>query len=1011
MPDQIIGALDDAFGQPKDEIAYLRSIDNTLKQILKSCGGSSQSNARNSSSNQSQSDRSNSWNSGPNFRRNRYGSFANGFEEAIKEALFGSDYKKKIGKAVSDFAKQFGLDLNDLEGQLGKKLGDMAMGTFKSTKFGQNMFKGFNQAGDIFMKGMKSAAGKFMEAETLGEGVEAAGVAVKAGAGAAGKALSAIHPAILAATVAFIALDAASGPAIKGLKSLADASKTAFFRTQKSSEENIKLAKKRLTEDVNSLITEPFNILKDAAQALYNAWDSSIRTINQTQGYDKAGLQDLISVYAARLRESNLSSVVSSADIVTALTKVLESGLSGAIAEEFAYQATILNSAVPTEDFFGYSSAYGSLVAQQMRAGKSQTDALSYATEQLKEFASGILYANRVLTGGAFTSTYGSSVFESAVKITQAAQAGDASLIGRTLESISAVTGTYAPDLAQSIMDAVVSAALGGNSSSLVALRAMASTGASNTSFLQALVRNPKQVYSEIFANLGQLQNMAPSAFMEVAEGLSSIFGISTDAFARVDFGALSTAIISIADDSRSLDENMTLLASGQSTTSKEMLRMQQVNEYMIDEGLSYVLDNEVARSIQQHMWDEQLARELMEAEYGVELRGAALELLEGLSQTVDNLLTILNPFAWANKIADLFLTSAEGAAQESDISQALQLGSVGTNLSALYQLTSRDKDLNLTKSYIELLGGTSFYETVANKRKAMDWENGNFSFTAWRSLVDSGVQDILALTDAANAANAPTSRYGWGGISKSGAGLLRGSGPYSFTPRTVSGVATGAVASQSNFQRMLEAAKDYNTYTEWYSDASKFGVSDVIAAAQEAGMSENQLKNYFQQRAVGRYQESQAAAKEAEEKWKSDMLGASNSASQDLTHIYEAIINNSDPGIYYYLSGIHELVAKIAERILMPLYGSGETAESYTTKLRQIEDEQKQDAIESRERLADALIAGLGNLEDPANQTNVLLSYILKAVISIGQRDASGVFTTLADTLSGLSMGLQTKV
>ena len=30
----------------------------------------------------------------------------------------------------------------------------------------------------------------------------------------------------------------------------------------------------------------------------------------------------------------------------------------------------------------------------------------------------------------------------------------------------------------------------------------------------------------------------------------------------------------------------------------------------ILDEGLAYVLDNEAARAIQQHMWDQELANE-----------------------------------------------------------------------------------------------------------------------------------------------------------------------------------------------------------------------------------------------------------------------------------------------------------------------------------------------------------------------------------------------------------------
>ena len=66
--------------------------------------------------------------------------------------------------------------------------------------------------------------------------------------------------------------------------------------------------------------------------------------------------------------------------------------------------------------------------------------------------------------------------------------------------------------------------------------------------------------------------------------------------------------------NTHTLDENVKLLQSGESTSNADMQRIQEINKYMLDEGLSYVLDNEVARSIQENMWAEQRAQKIMEA-------------------------------------------------------------------------------------------------------------------------------------------------------------------------------------------------------------------------------------------------------------------------------------------------------------------------------------------------------------------------------------------------------------
>ena len=99
---------------------------------------------------------------------------------------------------------------------------------------------------------------------------------------------------------------------------------------------------------------------------------------------------------------------------------------------------------------------------------------------------------------------------------------------------------------------------------------------------------------------------MSKSNYMEVAEGLSEVFGVSKEAFARVDFQYLADVIGAMSIDGESLGQNLSMLVSGQTTYTAEQARTAEINRVMIEEGLAYVLDNEVARSIQEHMWQEQ---------------------------------------------------------------------------------------------------------------------------------------------------------------------------------------------------------------------------------------------------------------------------------------------------------------------------------------------------------------------------------------------------------------------
>lgn len=624
---------------------------------------------------------------------------------------------------------------NAVKDQVGDAVKDKALGSLS-----EGEFTAAETAEAV--EGAETAEAAATAAEGLGTVAaesETAGVALEGslagGAAAGGEAVAALGPYALIAVAALIALDAAVeltkkalkyafGPAIEGASEALKAMGKAANRRELTRKEFRELANDRYKEDIKAIVEEPFNILKDAAEKVEQAWDANLRTINATQGYSKADLQSLMATYADRLREDNLSAVVSGSDIINNLASVLQQGLSGEIANEFAYIATVLNAAIPTQDFFGYAGTYSSIAANAIKDGKSQSQAIRYANEQLESFAGSVLYASRELAGGFSTGLKNAqSLFEDAYKIAQASRTGEVSTIAGVLTSVSAIVGAIAPDLATSITDAVTKAATGGNSSDVVALRSLAGINASNTEFLKALARDPQRVFSDLFYNLASMFNDSDDAWMEKAEAYSQVFGLSMDAFARIDFHYLADAISKMRVDNSALTQNMDQLISGETTTNKELLRMQQANKYMIEEGLAYVLDNEAARAIQQHMWDEQIAQQICENEYAVELKGKALEFLDGLRTTVERIMNILNPIAWLAKAAtNLVGTASELYGQEKDIVRILEAGKVGEGNSLdLYNLTHRGKDLQLTPNYAELLTGYSSYARASRTRSAID--------------------------------------------------------------------------------------------------------------------------------------------------------------------------------------------------------------------------------------------------------------------------------------------------
>lgn len=583
-----------------------------------------------------------------------------------------------------------------------------------------------------------------------------------------------LHLAMLAVTVGIELLSDALGPAIEGFKSFAGSVANAATRQTTANAKYLELQKKRAEADAKTLKEAAFDVIKQSANKVEEVWDNVLTTVSATQGYDKAGVQDLWSSYAQRLSNEGLASVVSSADIMDKLTSVLGQGLSGAVAEEFAYQATLLNSAIPTEDFFQYAQTYASIAANAIKNGADQDKAIQVANEELQAFASNLLYASRSISGGFTTSlTSASSLFEQSAKIALTSRVGDISDISGVLTSVSGIVGAIAPDMASSIVDAVVSAATGGNSSELTALRSLAGTGASNTAFLQALARDPKKVFSTLFTNLAGLQNMSSANYMEVAEALSQTFGMPLDAFARVDFNYLANAITSMNLNNQSLEENMALLAAGQTTSTESQVRMQKINEYMIDQGLAYVLDNEVARAVQEHMWEEQLAREIEETMFAVDLQGGALDLLNGIITSVQKITNILNPAAWIRGLANIELTARQSAAQTADLRNIIKAGAVGLgNATSFSNLTTAGVNLNLASSYLSLLGQQSATDQVMRNIKI----NNAVTPLSWLSLVNQaggGRLDGKSAVLAGMSNMSPVSYYTRNIVSKSAASSM----------------------------------------------------------------------------------------------------------------------------------------------------------------------------------------------------------------------------------------------
>lgn len=961
-------------GDPEIDVLY-----DILDELRNGSSGRSRTDANPSRMSQSNVSHNSKWTytRGDRDGDSSYGSRSRGsgnlladFEDGIKEQLLdsiaGGSFKKSIQDALGTFTKEFGIDLRNVGRDAGKKLAKMGYDTFKDSKIGKNAIgkgkeyantalnaifdnspegkaakQGLKNVGKSFFKDAAKSSSSNVSAGLVGKAGSIAGnVSGKAGSVIAGKAATAVGSNASGLAVQGLAKGAAKlassagpwglliagiiitavkvlGPALQGFADLMKSLGKSFNREEETRKQMLKNAQERQSKDIKYLTEQPFKILTEAVERWTSTWDSNLRNIGQTQGYDKESVYALYEGYAARLEKENLNSVIKATDIVDKLASVLNSGLNGEAAEEFAYIATKLNAAIPTQDFFGYVDSYASIAANAIAQGKSQEQALSEANAQLEQFASNLVYSSRELSGGFATGLKdGSSLFKDAVEIAQTAKTYNASEISGTLTSVSAIIGAVAPDLASSLVSNVVNAAIGGNNnSSLVALRSLAGVNAGNTEFLRAMAENPREIFSTLFTNLAQMQNMSPANYMEVAEGLADVFGIDKAAFARVDFNYLAQSIDAMNVNNRSLADNMALLKSGQTTTSAEQLKAQEINRVILEEGLAYVIDSEAGRAIQQHMWEEQLANAIMESEYAVSLQGSALTFLEGIRKSMTTLLNFLNPVGFIQKgIANMTQTVVEAIGNEEDIREILKLGAVGGNGQAFNNLTTRGKNLGLTSSLVEMMGGTkgvaalntmyqiqrqggALYSTLVTGQISSDMYNTGMDYLSTKhginldlsspvSTLVTGITSALNYQDLQNESKKRTkknSAYSWSMVGKSFAEAMLSTPVNSNTIGAVVRASTSPLtgsqdASNKRFEEFLKTAEDAAannmSYEQWVGTASSKGISNFADALDAFGRTEDELKSYFESQEARQGAIREQAIKDDEKNFREETRG-----------------------------------------------------------------------------------------------------------------------------------------
>ena len=1012
--------------------------------------------------------------------RNTQKGFLDSFEQALFDGFGGSKFKQNVSSIFGHFANQLNTDISGIPEKFGTLMGQQAINAFKKSKFGGKIAKTLDDAQKTFATSLTNHGSNIIGMLQSPNGFSFSGIMgeLTSVVGDTAGALTSLGPAALGVGAALIAIEIASEQFMEGIKDIGSgisqifsAFSAAANRDVKTREENLKAYKARMAADYETMVKYPFELLEKAANELYDSWNSNLGTVSATQGYTKEDVQDLMSVLAERIRKDGLSSYISGTSLFNNLAKVLESGLSNKVAEEFAYQATILNKAIPTQDFFSYASTYSSIAANAIREGKSQEDALKEANASLNDFASSLLYTSRELTGGFSTGLKNATaLYENASKIALAANSDNLSAISSSLVAVQGYVGAVAPDLAESLTSTIYSLATGGNSQSAVALRSLAGINASNTEFLRAFAENPQAVLSTMFDTLANMYEQSPDAYMEKAEGYATLFGLSAEAFQRIDFNGLADAIRSVRISDEALGENMKLLLQGQTTTTAEQLKAQQINEYMYEEGLAYLIDNEVAQQIQQHMWQEQIAREIVQSQFSVDLVGEAQSGLMKIVNGIEKIISIINPLSWFSKIGNLFATADEASEQQADVKQMLELGKVGKGRAIdLTRLTTGNANLMLTRPLVELMGGTANYRSGVGGlagRYADDWTVSSITHSisdvsALAQLAESNSVFNQIVEAATKITRIPTSQYTWGTSKLQGklASAILGSGSAGFSLASGTSTSSAATASttanaaKSAIQKMLEDSyvqeqfiKQGKSYEEWASSASNFNISDFEQALESAGYTVSSVQEWFSKK------EGEAAANAQHERnvredkfweqgtnfWETRFWSEYNDPLFTHMDTIETKLQDlyDQQGLWMkswqadWLEARWDTIfSKEASSPFMTMYreisdyvlnrsyygGSKDATQSqlWESLTKVTEDAKNEDRESTANRIGQVLSDTMlgADQTDPTLQTNILLGQILVYVGQIVQQTNGAVGgVSLIDQLSAMSLGLTQK-
>lgn len=452
---------------------------------------------------------------------------------------------------------------------------------------------------------------------------------------------------------------------------------------KKTRDDIIKAGFDKIRQDVKAMGTYQIEVYQDSINKIYSAWDKNLAQVNATQGYTKEQLNTLQDSVAQKLDELGYSQAINAGDYLDELSRTLSANLGGELAEVFATQSLILQKAVPEFDASAMASQFAAIwtnaekegndgeaaMVEAMRQVAGATKAIEQSTDGNNQFIKSI--PNYLEQAQTIVARAGGSVDQVASLTTQ-------------MMAAEGPLSSLAPQL-QGFTGELVTILTNQNDATAVALRSImhdinADIGISATDFMKSFMDDTQGTLETAYRAIDQFieRNENPAAEQEFLSAMESVFGISGDKLAQLDFGYIADQLSQTNAhlNTAALLDAEALVKGGETATLEEQLVNNTTNMLLAQNAVRDTLDNNLMRKLEQNELNmEKLVWESA-ATQSVDL---AENTMSFFTKIKDIFLSILDPFGLfkaANSAISAEVSAAENAANYALVSNLSSIGS-----------------------------------------------------------------------------------------------------------------------------------------------------------------------------------------------------------------------------------------------------------------------------------------------------------------------------------------------